>query len=149
MERKLIYKMVVITIVLVLLYHNQFQTTQYRHGAIHFLANTKASYWDSFGNKYPSDRYKELLRFPDYSKAIKGIYEDDLTYWEMYPDKIPPKKEEIRDKEEFILDLIEKIKTDSNWYGQIVEKAVLWEMPIDSVLRKDAEFIWKKKQENK
>lgn len=53
-------------------YLSFFHYKQYKHHAIHYEAMTRAAYFDSFGHKYPSDRFESLLRFPDYEGAKLG-----------------------------------------------------------------------------
>ncbi|MBO4751458.1 MAG: hypothetical protein J5526_01775 [Bacteroidales bacterium] len=49
-----------------------FHYVQYKHEAIHYEAMTRRAYIDSFGHKYPSERFGSLLRWPDYEGAKQG-----------------------------------------------------------------------------
>ncbi len=97
MDKKIAGKVIIALFVSVMVYHNMFQTKQYRRGAIHFVAMSKEAYWDSFLHLHPSDTFKYLLRFPDYPKAEKGIYED-LSYEEMFPERMQDEKEKAQNK---------------------------------------------------
>lgn len=55
---------------------NLFQSWQYKKGYIQFDSMTKEAYWCVFGKIDPKDRFWRKLRYPDYEKALKGIYED-------------------------------------------------------------------------
>ena len=58
----------------IFVYHNLFQIKQYMNGVLHYISMTKESYWDSFGRLTPSERYYDLLVFPDYEAAKEGRY---------------------------------------------------------------------------
>lgn len=51
---------------------NIFQSRQYYFGSIHWEAMTKKAYWDSFLRYQPSERFQELLQYPDTEKAMQG-----------------------------------------------------------------------------
>lgn len=73
-QRKWWVRMVSFVIALLFIGHNTFQVIQYFNGAIHYVSMTKEAYWDSFGRLKPSDKYKDLLVFPDYEAAKEGRY---------------------------------------------------------------------------
>lgn len=54
---------------------NVFQSYQYYYGAIHWDSMTKEAYFDSFGRRKPGEKFRELIKTPDYEKAMKGIRE--------------------------------------------------------------------------
>ncbi len=54
--------------------HNIFQIQQYFNGAIHYVSMTKEAYWDSFGRLNRTERFNDLLVFPDYEAAKEGRY---------------------------------------------------------------------------
>jgi hypothetical protein len=58
---------------IVLIYHNTFQITQFNNGAIHWASMTKKAYWDSFGRRTPSDQFNQYLEFPDYKGARERV----------------------------------------------------------------------------
>ncbi len=64
-----------VIIVFVLLLHNLFQLEQYKYGSIHYDSMTKEAYWNSFLKLHPHGEYWDLLKTPDYEKAVKGISE--------------------------------------------------------------------------
>ncbi|KAB2917222.1 MAG: hypothetical protein F9K23_05560 [Bacteroidetes bacterium] len=53
-------------------YLNGFQTWQYKKSLIHWDSMSKAVYWKVFLSKKWPDDYGDLLKHPDYEKAIKG-----------------------------------------------------------------------------
>lgn len=61
-------------LILLLVLHNLFQTAQYRNGAIHWDAMGKSAYWASFGRLRPLAGFDDILEFPDYEKAMQGVY---------------------------------------------------------------------------
>jgi hypothetical protein len=116
---------------------NIFQTRQYYFGSIHWEGMTKEAYWDSFLHYRPSEKFQQLIRYPDNKKALQGIYED-------LPVRRPPEKDTMT-YEEFIFDMEKKIRADSNWMEQIRKKAANWGTAVDSVIRKDAQWVWENK----
>ena len=54
-------------------YLSFFHYKQYKHQAIHYEAMTREAYFESFGHQYPSDRFWDLLDWPDYEAAKEGI----------------------------------------------------------------------------
>jgi hypothetical protein len=121
---------------------NIFQTRQYYWGSIHWEGMTRAAYWDSLMHFRPSERFQDLVRYPDNQKAMKGIYEDK----EVVKKEEPPKADTIG-KEEFIRTLESKIRSDSNWMENIREKAAKWGKPADTVIRNDAQWMWDQKNQ--
>lgn len=59
----------------VLVYHNFFQIQQYSHMAIHWISMTKEAYWDSFGRKWPSREFFDMLEYPDYESVRARVAE--------------------------------------------------------------------------
>ncbi len=51
---------------------NVFQSYQYYYGAIHWDSMTKEAYLDSFGRRKPSEKFRVLIKAPDYEKALRG-----------------------------------------------------------------------------
>ena len=135
------------TIVLLLsawfIFYNIFQTRQYYFGSIHWEGMTKEAYWDSFLRYRPSERFQYLIRYPDSKKALEGIYED-----------LPARMPDIQTTqdvsyEEFLRVMELKIRADSNWMEQIRKKAEQWQLTEDSVIRKDAIWLWERKNKEK
>jgi len=58
---------------------NLFFMEKYKKGSLHWDSTTKASFWNSFFGVHTKPGYWELLRAPDYQKALEGIdaYADD------------------------------------------------------------------------
>jgi hypothetical protein len=61
-----------ILLISLLTLHAVYESAQYVYGAIHWDSMTRAAYWDSFGRLHPSSRFYNLVKEPDYSKAMKG-----------------------------------------------------------------------------
>ncbi len=74
---KLIFRGMAV-VVLILMLHNQFQLEQYKYGSIHYDSMTKEAYRKSFLRLHPHDNYWDLLKAPDYEKAVKGESEYNL-----------------------------------------------------------------------
>jgi len=53
---------------------NLFQTWQYRMGLIHYVSNTKQSYWNNFLKTQMSPEFYNNLVVPDHPVAMMGIY---------------------------------------------------------------------------
>lgn len=70
--RRAVYRCPLLAAFAAVAYLSFFQYKQYEHQAIHFDAMTRAAYFDSFGHKHPSSRFKSLLEHPDYEAAKNG-----------------------------------------------------------------------------
>ena len=104
---------------------------------------TREAYWDSFLRKHPSDRFQYLIRYPDVDKALQGVYMDR-----------PPKEKPAALKNdsaylEFIAETEAKIRADSSWMQHIREKAAKWGEPVDTVIHKDAIWLWEQQNNKK
>ncbi len=51
---------------------NQFQMTQYRTSLLHWDSMTKEAYWGIFGRTTFPEGYAQMIKVPDYEKALKG-----------------------------------------------------------------------------
>lgn len=47
-------------------------TAQYYYGAIHWDSMTREAYWHSVGRLRPGPQFHQLIKAPDYEKALKG-----------------------------------------------------------------------------
>jgi len=103
-KRKIMTKILGLTIAAIFVFHNFFQLTQFRHGAIHYISMTREAYWDSFGRSYPSPRFQYLLSFPDYKSAKNGIYPDPVID-PLYTGKLTEEEALIRIRSEVISEL--------------------------------------------
>jgi hypothetical protein len=121
---------------------NIFQTRQYYWGSIHWEGMTRAAYWDSFLHYRPSERFQELIRYPDNQKAMQGIYVDKPVVIK----EEPPETDTVG-REEYIRQLEAKIRSDSDWMENIREKAAKWGKPLDTVIRNDAQWMWDQKNQ--
>jgi hypothetical protein len=122
---------------------NIFQTRQYYFGSIHWEGMTREAYWNSFLRYRPSQEFWQLIRQPDNQKAKEGIYIDLPV---QVPEKLMRKPQTY---EEFVVDMENKIRADSNWMEQIREKANKWNISVDSVIKKDVNWVWENKQKKK
>lgn len=122
---------------------NLFQTRQYYWGSIHWEGMTKEAYWDSFLHYRPSERFQDLIRYPDNAKALQGIYEDKPV-----AKKEEPVKNDTTGRMEYIRSIESKIRSDSAWMNNIREKAARWDTPVDTVIRNDARWMWEQKHLN-
>lgn len=68
-----IYKSI-LSLILLIVGLNLFQTVQYKYGILHFAEMSKKAYWASFGRLTVDQSYYDLLEPLDYSKLIKGQY---------------------------------------------------------------------------
>ena len=73
LSRKMIQRIILIVLFTAVGYLSYFHYRQYKHQAIHYEAMTFKAYRDSFGHKHHSERFWELLEWPDYEAAKKGI----------------------------------------------------------------------------
>lgn len=72
LSRKALPRIVLIVTFAAVAWLSFFHYKQYKHKAIHYEAMTREAYFDSFGHKYPSQRFQDLLVFPDYEAAKQG-----------------------------------------------------------------------------
>ena len=68
-------KIFIISLIGLLALYNLFQTRQYNNMAIHWWWMNKNAYWETFLKQKPTKKYWELITYPDYPNARKGIYE--------------------------------------------------------------------------
>ncbi len=71
---KLISKIAFFILISTLIFFNQFQTQQYRRGAIHYWWMNKEAYFETFLKLNPTCKYWRIILIPDYEKAREGIY---------------------------------------------------------------------------
>ncbi len=80
-------KVLALVIALLFASHNIFQMYQFHSGAIHYVANTRESYWDSFLRLRPSPHYYHLLVNPDYDAAREGVYPKPVVTYQKPEEK--------------------------------------------------------------
>ena len=73
LNRKRIPRIMLLVLFAAVSYLSFFHYKQYKHEAIHYEAMTFKAYVDSFGHKYHSERFWDLLDWPDYEAAKQGI----------------------------------------------------------------------------
>lgn len=151
-QRKYPWILLFVVLISALVWFNFFQTRQYYNGAINWIGMTRAAYWDSFLRKHPTKEFYQMLRFPRPESAKKGIYyQDDMTFDEIRQQEFfmssGAMDEEDFQRETYIRNLGNYIKTQKSWLEQIREKAEERGISVDSMIRKDA--IWLYEQEKK
>lgn len=72
LSRKLPLRIMLLVIFAAITYLSFFHYKQYKHEAIHYDAMTFKAYVDSFGHKRHSERFWDLLDWPDYESAKQG-----------------------------------------------------------------------------
>ena len=75
LERKLVLKIVLTTVLGVFVAFNVFQHIQFRNSAIHFVSMTKEAYWETFLKLHPTEKFYDALEFPDYNGVEQRIIE--------------------------------------------------------------------------
>jgi hypothetical protein len=74
-QKSLWIKGAVIIVLAGILLLNQFQMTQYRTSLLHWDSMTREAYWGIFGKTtWPPD-YEQMIKVPDYEKALRGEQE--------------------------------------------------------------------------
>ncbi|MBN1251053.1 MAG: hypothetical protein JXR51_07400 [Bacteroidales bacterium] len=134
LKRKWIYK-ISVSLVVLFVFFNLFQTRQYKNGAIHYWWMTKEAYWETFLKINPTCKYLKIHLIPDYEKARQGIYiaipEHD-------------KNSEITDSM-----LVERIIKDYKKNYLLIDSLKSISLKTDSILKNYAfELIKNKKAEN-
>jgi len=155
-------------LLLLLVTYNTFQIRQYRHGALHYWWMNREAYWENFLRSRPTGRYWELITFPDYDLARKGIYREILPDLKI---EIPEEKvrerirenvadttlrkdliprytdsiytqQEPRYRRELILEyLVKKIRANPSLMRQYRKEAKKEDTPLDSLLLREADYL--------
>jgi hypothetical protein len=68
-------KVILLLLICVLTFFNQFQVQQYRRGVIDAVWMNKEAYWTNFMRLHAKCKYWNIRNRPDYDKARKGAYE--------------------------------------------------------------------------
>lgn len=72
LKRNVWIKSIAILTLVFMLGLNQFQMNQYRTSLLHWDSMTKEAYWEIFLKKSWPKNYAEVIKVPDYEKALKG-----------------------------------------------------------------------------
>jgi len=126
LSRRLFKGILYILLIVGLIILNLFQTSQYYHGSIHWVNMNREAYWDSFGRLKPSSNFKNLIN-QNYSNI---------------------KDNTLQDKDQYILNQINKMKADTSWYREIKEKAFSRGISVDSMMYFDANWLYEKAYQN-
>jgi len=115
-------KTTILSVLVILIGYNQFQTRQYNNNAIHWWWMNKEAYWETFLKLKPTERFWVVVTLPDYEAARQGIYrelkssralrlEAEAKEWRSWKQPIP---------EENIMEwLTEKYTTDSLFVSEL------------------------------
>jgi len=68
-------KYILTLLFVVFTFYGTLQSAKYHYGAIHYDSMTREAYWHTFAKLRPDGKFYELLKQPDYEKALKGIDE--------------------------------------------------------------------------
>lgn len=129
-KKGLVFRIIFLLIISVLLMHAVFQTRQYYFGSIHYIGMNKEAYWHSFGKLKPDDRLYDLIDYPDYIAARAGD-----------PNKTVPFNFQIEKKLDPLKHYENRIRSSKKYMEYIRKKAKEWNMPVDSVVKMDAEWL--------
>jgi len=132
-----------------LIWFNFFQTRQYSRGTINWAGMTKEAYWDSFLKKYPSKEFYQMLRFPERDSAVKGVYyKGDLTWDEIHRISKPVEEDTsgLDEREKYIRQFNNVVRLYDEWFQQMKDKAAERGISVDSMIRKDAIWIYEKEK---
>ncbi|NTV83481.1 MAG: hypothetical protein HGA23_04155 [Bacteroidales bacterium] len=136
-----------------LLWFNLFQTRQYSRGTINWTAMNKEAYWEVFLKKHPSQEFYDMLRFPNRDSAVKGIYyKGDYTWDEVHHKEKASLNlnDTITDeRERYIINFGKTVRMYDVWYQQMKDKAAENGISLDSMIRKDAIWLWGQEQQKK
>lgn len=129
MSKGLPIKLTTLTLVFLLVFHNMFQVMQYLNSAIHYSGMTKAAYWETFGKLHPTDKFQAYLEMPNMELAKNGIY--------------PKPKKPIETQQEWVEFIENDLRKSKEKMQFLTEKAIKNNLPIDTVIRHDAIYIYK------
>ncbi len=136
-KQKKIFGYLSTAIIIVLIWFSTFQSRQYVSGAIHYVGMTKEAYWETFLKPYPTNKYWNYLRMPDYDSARIGVYKV------VKPENRRRPKPELSRKDA-IKGIENKIRQDEPQLILIKEKAEARGISVDSMITLDATWIYKK-----
>lgn len=74
LRQKIIIKVFILLLLACTMYFTLFQLVQYKRGNLHNKAMSKVSYWATFMDMTPPQKYWDKLVYPDYNAAKQGIY---------------------------------------------------------------------------
>jgi hypothetical protein len=72
LKTRLTVKIAGLAIFFLLVVYSLFETAQFYYGAIHWDGMTKEAYWETFGKLKPTGKFWQLVKEPDYDKAMGG-----------------------------------------------------------------------------
>lgn len=72
-KEKILPRMLMVGIFVLFTIRGAFHTVQYHYNALHYNSGTINSFWHNFFRVKPDQKYWELLREPDYDKAVLGV----------------------------------------------------------------------------
>ncbi len=90
-----------------------------------------------------------MLRFPDRDSAVKGVYyKGDLTWDEIHNISKPVEEDTVGldEREKYIRHFNNIVRLYDEWFQQIKDKADERGISVDSMIRKDAIWLYEKEQ---
>lgn len=97
---------------------NLFQTWQYRMGLIHYVSETRKTYWMNFLKTKPHPDYYNNLVKPDHSFAILGIYYPETEVIELERQKL---KNTIISDQLFFIEYYKTIASDKESLKKLIQ----------------------------
>lgn len=125
-EKRVLLRITSTFVILMLISINLYQIYQYHMGSIHYVGMTREAYWYAIGRTKPGIKIDDLIEFPNYDLARKGIY--------------PKPTVKTKTKKEWIPVIVNTFKKNPNAIAFFQEKADKQGISIDSVMYNDA--IW-------
>jgi hypothetical protein len=98
---------------------NLFQTWQYRMGLIHYVSETRETYWMNFLKTKPHPDYFNNLVKPDHSYAILGIYYPKTEIIELERQKL---KSTIVTDQPFFIQYYKSIASDNEGLKKLIQQ---------------------------
>ncbi len=120
----------------ILIIFNNFQIQQYTRQAIHYWWMNKEAYWETFLKLYPTERYNELIRLPDYDKARQGIYVEIKPEY-----KKQEKIEIVPSKKQVVEYIVSELNNNTETINQLSKQQTDL-ISLDSILWKEAQKIY-------
>lgn len=138
-KRHLLVKSGILLLLSLFTAHNFFQIEQYHTGAIDYVSMTKEAYWASFGHIKQVPGFPNLLSYPDYKSAEKGIYPKPVLD-PLYTGKLT--------RSQGIKRIEKDLRASPEQAESIRQKAADRSIPVDSMFYIDAQYIYDLKVSN-
>lgn len=129
-----------ISIMLLLVVYQIFQTRQYTTSAIHYSGTTVESYRENFLKTYPTGPSWKMLDLPDFELARLGVYVS-------YPTSDNKEEWGVMEEEEARNLIREELRADPKVLRQIERLARREELTLDAALNKVIDRMYEEKTE--